>query len=278
MLAVALILSQFIILGCCDSDADISNINTGSIDTNTYDYNLDTITDSNSLTPTTDSLWSVGSFDKHSVASFSNGAMGLSNDMETYLTPQEDGSVLKSRKITMISFGSELMTIGDISSFTGQDMLGNEFGTGSESVITLKNCVFPFALVKEDLVMLSAGGIGMNDAGSRTLLLLPDVYTADEAAILGQILGTGSITDIEMFKSSADIEGMFNNAGFDFSKYFGTTDLGVFMGMFDNSEIWDIFRQGALDRLEAEADKQDQSFGNYRASSGGVTCTWGYKM
>lgn len=279
MLAVALILSQFITLGCCDSDADISSINTGSIDTNTDNYNLDTLTDSNSLTPATDSIWSVGSFDKHSVASFSNGAMGLSNDLETYLTPQEDGSILKSRKISMISFGSELMTVGDLSSFTGSDSLGNEFGTGSESLITLKNCAFPFAVVRQDLTKLSSDGINIDDINSKTFLLLPDVYTADEAAMLGDVFGKGSITDIEMFKSSADMKSIFNDAGFDLTKYFSMKDLGAFMGMFDNSDIWEMFRKGAQDRLDAEADKEpDRTFGNYRASSGGVTCTWGYKM
>jgi hypothetical protein len=76
--------------------------------------------------------------------------MGLTNNLETSLTLNGDGSILKSRNLAMLSYGSELMNINDFSSLTSRDTLGNEFGTQSENTVTLMNCIYPFALIKAD--------------------------------------------------------------------------------------------------------------------------------
>ncbi len=199
-IATALILSQFVILGCCDSDISAANIDTIDNSLN----NLNTISDSNNLMPATGSIASIGSFDKYGVASFGNGPMGLASNLQTGLTQTNDGSILKSRNLAMLSYGSELMNINDFSSLAGTDTLGNEFGTQSENTVTLKNCNYPFALMKEDLTTVSGDGTNLNDA-SKTLLLLPDAYSADDLAMFTSAFGDSGSFNIKTFKYTFDI-------------------------------------------------------------------------
>ncbi len=194
LLATALILSQFVILGCCQDSDTINTIDTHSIDTNIDDFN--TLMDANSLMPSAGKIASVSSYDQHNVASWGNGAMGLLNNMQTGLILTEEGSVLKSRKITMFSYGSELMQIGDISSLSGRDTLGNEFSSQSENLVNLKDCSFPFAFLSEDLTMLSGDGIGIEDLYSRNLLILPSTYTAADLDMLTLALGGSDNLDV----------------------------------------------------------------------------------
>jgi len=264
-IAAALILSQFIILGCCDSDMSAANIDT--VD-NSLD-NLNTISDSNSLIPITGSIASVGSFDKHSVFSYGNGPMGLASNLETGLTQTDDGSVLKSRNLAMLSYGSELMNINDFSSLTGTDTLGDQFGTQSEKTVTLKNCIYPFALMKEDLTTVSGDGTDINGA-SKTLLLLPDAYSADDLAMFTSAFGDSSSFKIKMFKYTFDINGFFNEAGLydlksaGFSMN-GTLDQALAAMDLSISTIQDLIRQ-----------QQAQNNYDYNQwdSNGGVSCNW----
>jgi hypothetical protein len=278
-IATALILSQFIILGCCDSDMSAANM--GAMDNSLN--NLNTISDTNSLIPIIGSIASVGSFDKHSVFSYGNGPMGLASNLETGLTQTNDGSILKSRNLAMLSYGSDLMNINDFSSLTGTDTLGNEFGMQSEKTVTLKNCVYPFALMKEDLTTVSGDGTNINDA-SKTLLLLPDTYSADDLAMFTSAFGGSGIFNIKTFKYTFDI-----NA---FLKEVGSTDLSAYNMRGTLSQLNDAssalllgtnmtgILHDVINEMVAEINRQNDPNNqppqdpNQWDSNGGVTCYW----
>jgi hypothetical protein len=239
--------------------------------------NPNLISEANSLMPTAGSIASVGSIDKYSVASFGNGPMGLATDLETGLTLGEDGSILKSRNLAMLSYGSELMNINDFSSLTGRDTLGNEFGAQSEKTVTLKNCIYPFALIKEDLTRISSDGTGIGDAQSKTLLLLPDAYSADDLAMFTTAFGDSGVFDVKMFKYTFDINGFFNDAGLFDLKAAGFNSTGAFgqLSAVINADVkimQDMIREK---QAEDEAAKKDAPYDyNQWDSNGGVSCNW----
>ena len=262
LLATALVLSQFIILGCCDSDTGIGDIGTLT--------NLNTISDT---IPATGSIASVGSIDKHSVVSYGNGPMGLASNLETELTQTDDGSVLKSRNLAMLSYGSELMNINEFSSLSGTDTLGNEFGTLFEKTVTLKDCVYPFALMKEDLTKISGDGSGISDA-SKTLLILPDTYSAADLDMFSNAFGDSGVLNIQTLKYTFDIKAFFDEVGlFDLSAEFNMT--GAF-GQLSAVINQDISITQELIRMKQEEDEKNREpyDPNQWDSNGGVTCYW----
>ena len=267
LLAAAVILSQFIILGCCGSDANIVDPDTGSVDLSVGDFN--NLTNTNTLIPTVGNIASVASFDKHSVLSYGNGDMGLANNMQTVLTQDPDGSILKTRRISTFSYGSELMEITDISGLTSTDTLGNQYGKQSEGMVTLKNCDYPFALLKEDLTKISSDGISIDDIGSKTFLLLPDSYSADDLAMFTSTFGDSNVLDIRMFKYSNDTTALFNDAqfnlsmaGLDINGIFGQIDIMGFI-----QEFIDLIKK------QQEQEKNDPNYNRWD-SNGGVAVNW----
>ena len=228
-LATALILSQFIILSCCQN----SDINSDDIDTAINDFN--SLMDTNSLVPSMGKLASASTLDERSIVSSGNGAMGLLNNMKTGLTQADDGSVLKSRKASLLSYGSDLMVIKDFSRLSGSDTNGNEYSSQSEREITLKDCDYPFALMSEDLTKLSGDG-SIENVYSNTDVLLPD---------------TSSPEDLDMFTNAFGKSGNINIRMFNLSNYFT---------MFDLSQYWGLFFP--------ETDP------NKSITNNGVTCYW----
>jgi hypothetical protein len=260
-LATALVLSQFIILGCCDSDIGATN----------------------SLIPVTGSIASIGSFDKYGVASFGNGPMGLASNLQTGLTQTNDGSILKSRNLAMLSYGSELLNINDFSSLAGIDTLGNEFSTQSEKTVTLKNCNYPFALMKEDLTTVSGDGTNINDA-SKTLLLLPDAYSADDLAMFTSAFGDSGSFNIQTFKYTFDINAFLSEVGStDLSMYGMSGTLSQLndasAALLGGTNMTGILRD-VIDDMVAEINRQNEAKDqmpydpNQWDSNGGVTCYW----
>jgi hypothetical protein len=260
LLATALILSQFTILGCGQDSDTINSVDTHSIDTNIDDFN--TLSNANSLIPSAGKIASVSSFDQHNVISFGNGAMGLLNNMETGLTLTEDGSVLKSRKIAMFSYGSDLMQIGDIQSLSARDTLGNEFSSQSERLVTLENLNLPFALLSEDLTRISGDGIGIEDLSSKNILLLPDTYAADYLDRLTLAFGGPDSIDITTFKYAG---GTLDAAGFDdLSKTLHAAGFGNFnLIAFDFSKYLALF-----------FPKEPEDNGYRTITKDGVTVNW----
>ena len=248
-----------------------------SADSNSININIDnlnTVTDINSLKPASGKIESVGSFDKHSVASYSNGVMGLSNEMESYLTPDEDGSIIKSRKTTLLSFGSELMEIGDVYRFSGRDTLGNEFSTGSQSSITLKNCVFPFAVIREDLTKLSDENLLFDEIDSKTCLLLPDMFSPEELNLFSAAFGDAGRPQIKIFKYDSDLNAMFSGLGIDMSAYSIDASWAKFLVLMRNPEMWKAFEKAARDQQERKEIEFDYGI-DHIETIGGMQCTWG---
>lgn len=262
LLATALVLSQFIILGCCDSDTGIGDIGTLN--------NLNTISDT---IPATGSIASFGSIDKHSVASYGNGPMGLASNLETELTQTDDGSVLKSRNLAMLSYGSELMNMNDFSSLSGTDTLGNEFSTQSENTVTLKNCVYPFALMKEDLTKISGDGTGISDT-SKTLLILPDAYSAADLAMFNNAFGDSGNFYVKTLKYTFDIKAFFDEVGlFNLSTEFNIKGSFGQLSAVINEDI--KITQEMIRKKQSEDEAAKEPYDpNQRDSNGGVTCYW----
>jgi hypothetical protein len=253
LLATALILSQFMMLGCCQiSDADGTNI-----DTTINDFN--TITDMTGQV-SAGKIASITSLDKRFITSFGDGEMGLINNMKTDLSLDTDGSILKSRKVAMFSYGSDLMNIGDISGFSGRDIQGNEFSMESERLVTLKDCSFPFALLSEDLTRLSSDGSGIEDLYLKNVLLLPDTYTAEDLDKFTLALGGADKYDFRTF--TLGINGTLSGAGFnDIDKMLSSAGFGTSNLMpFDFGEFLKLF---------LPKDSGDKS-----RSENGVTVYW----
>jgi hypothetical protein len=201
--------------------------------------------------------------------------MGLTNNLETSLTLNGDGSILKSRNLAMLSYGSELMNINDFSSLTSRDTLGNEFGTQSENTVTLMNCIYPFALIKEDLTTISSDGTGIGDIQSKTLLFLPDAYSADDLAMFTTAFGDSGSFDIQMFKYTFDINGFFNDVGLFDLKAAGFNMNGTFAQA--NAAMMESIR-AAQDLIREEMAKEKEKSQDYDYnqwdSNGGVACNW----
>jgi hypothetical protein len=256
-IATALIMSQFIILGCCDSDT------------------------TSSLTPVTGSIASIGSFDKYGIASFGNGPMGLASDLQTSLTQADDGSILKSRNLALVSYGSELLNLNEFSSLTSTDTLGNEFSTEYEKTATLKDCSYPFALIQEDLTTISVDGTGIGDTYSNTLLLLPDVYSADDLAMFTSAFGDSGTFNIKTFKYTFDINAFLTEVG---STDLSTYDLsgtlsqlnGASAALLTGTNMTGILRSvldDMVDEINAQNEASNEDYNKW-ASNGGVSCNW----
>ena len=183
----------------------------------------------------------------------------------------------------MLSYGSELLNINDLSSLAGTDTLGNEFGMQSEKTVTLKNCIYPFALMKEDLTTVSGDGTDINGA-SKTLLLLPDAYSADDLAMFTSAFGDSGSFNVKTFKYTFDI-----NA---FLKEVGSTDLsaynmrGTLSQLNDASSallagtnmtgiLHDVINEMVAEyNREHDPNNQPPQDPNKWDSNGGVTCYW----
>jgi len=220
-------------------------------------------------------LESVSSFDKHDVISYGDGTMGLAGDFITQLTRGEDGSIEKSSKTGMFSFGSKLMEINDISSFTAKDDQGHEYTTGLEKSVTLTNFDDPFILIKGDLVKISDVGSGVGSSSSEKYIFVPDTVSSDTINLLNEAFDS-SDTQVKTFKYDDDLTKLFKEANIDLSLYFGQTSWDQLFGAFKNKEIWNIFLEGAKQQQDQkEAERDINTF--FIDSKGGVTCKWGYE-
>lgn len=231
--------------------------------------------DDDSLKPTTGSLEIVGSFDQYKVINYGTGAMGLLDDMKTSFAYSDDGSLEKMRKTFTASFGSDSLKLEDVSSITVRDQNGREFTSGYERVATIKNLPAPFAVIREDLTQIQQGSMGLKEAGSVTYILLPDVYSAEEASMLSEAFGGSTTTYVKFFNYNTDFSKMLAEMNMDPSLYFGQFPWDQFFAAFRNPEIWRLFEEYARQRQKLEYDEVRRR--HYIDSFDGVTCRWGYE-
>jgi hypothetical protein len=214
------------------------------------------------------------SLDQHYVISQGDGTLGLANQLVSSLVQAEDGSIIKSRKTAMFSFGSELLNIVDTTNLIGTDALGGTLNAQFEKTITLKNYVYPFAMIREDLIALSSEGLETKDIGSTTTLILPDLYTSDEVASLVSALGESGTVDLQTIGFDPEMTDLS-----DFSKIninlFKQFDMSQLLEILNNEEMWDMIKEEARKRQEAEANSMDAD--RFFASAGGIECRWGYQ-
>jgi hypothetical protein len=227
----------------------------------------------------------IYSIDTQNIASYGDGTMGLFNNMETSLSYGEDGFLEKSRKTSLLTFGTERMDIFEASNLTGIDEVGNIYNYGWERSATLKDVSFPFAVMRDDLVRLSDQNLSAEGYYSRTFLLLPEgfesVYNLDT---LNATFGTSSEIEIKTFKYNYDSL----QYGFDMnnlSQLFGSGLSGETMSLFGESLslFYDLLTDPQMRQMMT--DYQNQTRADpvpvydpqilFKESMGGVTCIWG---
>ncbi len=280
LLATLCIASLFIDVGFCDSDMD----NLKAINLESIQSEIDNLTSSiNSSDASSGKLEYVGSFDQHKAISYSMGTMGMSNKMTSFLTLLDDGSIEKSRNTAMFSFGSDLLNAEDVSEFSGIDALGNEYRKTYQKSITIKNSELPFMIISNDLARLSAQGIDADNTYSKTYILLPDLYSADQINGLSAALGDSSDISIKTFKYGSNMNDMFRLLDLDLNMglYFGSFPWAeAFSALMGNKEIWELYRKGAIDQLNKKNEEEeeddidilyDTGWGDWD-SAGGISC------
>jgi len=233
----------------------------------------------------------IHSIDTQNIASYGNGTMGLFNNMETSLSYGEDGFLEKSRKTSLLTFGTEMMDIFEASNLTGIDEIGNIYNYGWERTATLKDVSFPFAVMRDDLVRLSDQNLSVEGYNSKTFLLLPEGYESVESVYdldaLNATFGDSSQIEIKTFKYNYDSL----QYGFDMnnlSQLFGSGLGGERLILYGKSlhEFYAILtdpkmRQMMTDYQNQTREKQENHDSGYnpkilfKESMGGVTCIWG---
>ncbi len=261
MIASALLLAFLPGMGSCQSEIIDANID--DIDAN---INMG-IVNTESLTPAGDNLKKITSNDELSVSSYSNGDMGLLTQMQTACWFEEDGSLDKSRKTTMFSFGSDLLEMIETSSFTGLDEQGNEYGYMYEKSTTLKDFSYPFALIQDDILKLSGEDLTFLGLDSNKYILLTDEISANDLNTLSDAFGGLSSDQIKHFKYDQSLTSASNSLSIDLSMFI-TEDIW--------SEAMKIFHEGAIAQLEREnAEHHIPVTGLFQDANGEISCRWG---
>lgn len=261
LIASALLLAFVPGTGSCQSDIIDTDIDDMDINMNMDIINLD------GLTSEDNNLKDITSIDQLTVASYSNGDMGLLTQMQTACWFEEDGTLEKSRKTSMFSFGSDLLEMMETSSFTGLDELGNEYSYVYEKSTTLKDFSYPFALIQDDILKLSGNDLSLLGFDSNKYILLSgDISTSDLNTLSEAFGGLGS-NQIKYFKIDQSMTSASNSLSIDLSMFF-TEDLWT--------EAMKIFHEGAI----AQSEKENSEIhipitGMFETSNGEVSCKWG---
>ncbi len=173
----------------------------------------------------------------------------------------------KSRKTSVLSFGSELLTIDEISSFTGLDELGNEYNYMYEKSTTLTDVSYPFALIQDDILKLSCEDLSLLSFDSDKYLLISEGISLEDLNALTEAFGDLSSDEIKYFKYDQNLTSASSSLGIDLSMFF-TEDTW--------SQAMNIFYEGALAQLEQEKKNSEYRIPQpFEESEDGVTCRWG---
>lgn len=230
----------------------------------------------------------IHSIDTQNIASYGNSDMMLFNNMETSLSYLDGGLLEKSRKTSLLTFGTERMDINESSYLTGIDEVGNVYDYGWERSATLENVSFPFAVMRDDLVRLSDQNFSEESYYSRTFLLLPEGYeSVYDLNTLNATFGDSSLIEIKTFKYDYDSL----QYGFDMdtlSQLFGSGLSGETLELFGESlrQFYSTLtnkelRQMMTDYQNQTREKKELPDSGYnprilfQESMGGVTCIWG---
>lgn len=310
LLAISLISSLSLDVVAGDSEEDITSNNTTALD-DFFDTDIEIengIIDENSMDiaaiideDPTDSTTAIdieriidptifrdaghiaymGSFDKRTVSSYSDGSMALGNQMESAFEMAENG-ITKTHKAITISYGSELLQMEEISKFAGYDTFGNEFSANYGKFTTLKNFDFPFALIRDDEIAISGEDLSIKKTQAETILVIPDWIDTDSLDKIKSALGSSA--DIKEVKytlgaDSLDLTPFFlsaTEAGINIS----TMNLDALFGATMNKAAWEALHQAALEakrQQENPPTADEWNMDDFSLSSGGIKCIWGYK-
>lgn len=235
-------------------------------------------------TPDTFNLKDINAFDKQMILSYGNDDMGLISGLTTELIFGDDGTIDKSRKMGIFSWGSELMEINEVSWLYGTGFGDDElFRYGYDNTTILEDTPFPFVVIRDDLMKLSDTKLNLVDSTSNTYLYLYEDFETDYNinalnAAFGNF-GDAGAPQIKMFKYDPDLNNMTGYFGFDLSMYFDSDIWAQFGAVFDNDEIMDMFNQLAKDQLAAKNNPPDPN--NFpprnwwEESIDGEYCRWG---
>ncbi len=212
--------------------------------------------------------------------------MGLFNKMETSLSYGEDGFLEKSRKTSLLTFGTERMDIFEASNLTGLDEMGNVYNYGWERSATLKDVSFPFAVMRDDLVKLSDQNLSEEGYYSKTFLLLPEGFeSVYDLGTLNATFGNSSQIEIKTFKYDYDALEYVDMENL--SQLFGSGLSGETMELFGESLslFYDMLRDPEMRQMMTDYQNSTKDGDSdpkvydpkrlFQESMGGVTCIWG---
>ena len=227
----------------------------------------------------------MGSFDKRIISSYSDGSVGLGDQMQNAFE-LVDSKISKTRKTTTISYGSDLLEIEEISNFAGYDISGNKFSANYGKFTTLKNFDFPFAIIRDDEMTISGEDLSIEKTQSEITLLIPDWIKQDEDSLNEIKSALGSSADIK------EISYMMGEDQLEFAKSFlnSSTEAGLNINTINADELfqmtmdekfWAALHEAAL-KAKEQQDKpptaNEWNADDFSLSSGGITCIWGYKV
>lgn len=234
--------------------------------------------------PDTSGLMYIDTYDQQMIFSYGNDDLGLISGLTTELILGDDGAIEKTRKMGIFSWGSEFMEISEVSWLYGigldDDVL---FSYGYDQSIILEDTLFPFVVIRDDMMKLSEINLELVDSSSITYLYLCDDfssnYNIDALTSAFGTLGDADALQIKYFTYDLDLYNLTGNFEFDLSMYFNSDIWAQFGAVFNNQEIMDLFHQAALEQQAAENNPSDPN--NYpprnwwEESIDGEYCRWG---
>ncbi len=225
----------------------------------------------------------MGSFDKRIINSYSDGSMGLGDQMQNAFE-LVDSEISKTRKTTTISYGSDLLEIEEISNFAGYDISGNKFSANYGKFTTLKNFDFPFAIIRDDEMTISGEDLSIEKTQSEITLLIPDWIKPDSLNEIKSALGSSAdIKEISymMGEDQLDFAQSFLDSSTEAGLNINTIDADELFNMTMDKKFWAALHEAAL-KAKEQQDKpptaNEWNADDFSLSSGGITCIWGYKV
>jgi hypothetical protein len=226
----------------------------------------------------------IGSFDKRIISSYSDGSMGLGDQMQNAFE-LVDSKISKTRKTTTISYGSDLLEIEEISNFAGYDISGNKFSANYGKFTTLKNFDFPFAIIRDDEMTISGEDLSIEKTQSEITLLIPDWIKEREDSlneIKSALGGSANIKEISymMGENPLEFTQSFLLSATEAGLNINTINADKLIEMTMDEKFWAALREAALNAKKQQdkppiADEWDAN--EFSLASGGIECVWGYK-
>lgn len=230
----------------------------------------------------------VNSQDFQTILASSNGPLGLWSGLKTDFIPAEDGTLLKSRKAGLFTYGSDLLKIDQYSWMSLEDENGYMYDKEAfAQTNTLKGAKYPFVMYREDLTSISHNPSLVNpditpildetdatpfieETTSKTYILLD--YNYYDLYNISDLDAAFANTDVyEKFSYNPEMSKLSSQLGVDLSIFFPPDLWALFAEMFHDFAVEQLNRKNQ----QSNEDTQDYIDNMFNKCDGGVCCDWG---